>query len=52
MVKLPLLKNIKFPASAHIFNKQMVKIATFDFLSEFEEMGIDLMGYFLDFPDI
>ena len=29
----------------------MIKIATFDFLSEFEEMGYDVLGYFLELPD-
>ena len=29
----------------------MMKIATFDFLSEFEEMGYDVLGYFLELPD-
>ena len=53
MVKLPLLKTIKYPASAQIFNNKMVKIATFDFLSEFDNMGIDLYTYIgLEFPDL
>ena len=51
MVKFPVLKQIRYPASAQIFNTQMIKIATFDFLSEFEEMGYDVLGYFLELPD-
>ena len=45
MVKLPLVSNIRYPASAKLFNDPLISIASFDFLDEFE-----VLSYFLTFP--